>query len=179
MLQKKNDCARVRNLSIKALGLTACLAILSLLIQCKRGDVDRGPASEDKSRVVKGSWYEDTAYIDEHGKAYKSVTTIDRVYETADVMPEFNGDIYDYMAKNLHYPEAARKAGKEGRVGIKFAVDEHGYVGFEQVARSSGNNQLDAEAMRVVGEMPRWTPGKNNGQPVAVFFTLPVTFRLD
>jgi TonB family protein len=78
---------------------------------------------------------------------------------------------------NVHYPEAAEKAGTQGRVLVKFIIEEDGTISDAKVVRKV-SDELDAEALRVVSAMPKWTPGRQNGQPVRVNYTMPVTFRL-
>jgi len=93
-------------------------------------------------------------------------------------MPDFNGDLPRYLREHLRYPDEAREAGLEGRVGIKFVVNEDGSISHVEVMHRAGAS-LDAEAMRVVSGMPRWKPGKQGGKAVKVYFTLPITFQLD
>lgn len=93
-------------------------------------------------------------------------------------MPVFDGDLNQYLNAHLHYPEDARSAGEEGRPIIHFVVNEDGRVSDVSVVRKAAPS-LDAEAMRVVGVMPRWRPGKQGGKAVKVYFTLPITFTLD
>jgi protein TonB len=93
--------------------------------------------------------------------------------------PEFNGEIRDYLEKHLHYPDVARDNGKEGRSVLRFVVNEDGSISGIEVLRTAGYAALDAEAMRVVSGMPRWKPGKQQGRAVKVYFTLPITFKLD
>lgn len=93
-------------------------------------------------------------------------------------MPAFNGDILAFIAKNINYPEAAREAGVQGRVGVEFVVNEDGSITDVRVARGIGAG-CDEEAVRVIKAMPKWKPGKQNGVPVKVRFTQPISFRLN
>ena len=102
-----------------------------------------------------------------------------QIFKYVEQMPAFPGDVQSYLSSHLRYPDAAREANAEGRVIVTFVVDERGGISAVEVARSSGNSELDAEAKRVVNGMPKWTPGKNNGTAVKVYFTLPITFKLD
>jgi len=86
-------------------------------------------------------------------------------------------DMNDYVGKNLHYPNAAKEAGIEGRVLIKFVVYEDGTMADFQVVRGIGGG-CDEEALRVLKNMPPWKPGMQGGQPVSVYFTQPVVFKL-
>jgi protein TonB len=92
-------------------------------------------------------------------------------------MPLYNGDINAYLAANVRYPEAARESGIEGRVQIEFVVDEQGNVTNAHILRGIGGG-CDEEALRVVAAMPRWKPGRQNGTPVKVYFSLVVKFLL-
>ena len=94
-------------------------------------------------------------------------------------MPEFNGDLQGWLNSHLRYPDDARESGLEGRVGVEFVVSADGSISDVKVVRSSGTSSLDAEAVRAVKSMPHWKPGKQQGHAVPVFFTLPVTFKLE
>jgi protein TonB len=83
-----------------------------------------------------------------------------------------------YLSENLHYPDSARVHNIEGRVTVKFVVNEDGHISECEIA-SSVNNYLDEEALRIIGKMPRWKPGKQNGKRVRVYFTAPIVFKLE
>lgn len=93
-------------------------------------------------------------------------------------MPQFNGDMGAYISARLKYPDAARNAGMEGTVLIKFVVNEDGNVSDAVVVRGVGGG-CDQEALSMVNSMPKWKPGRQNGTPVKVFFTLPIKFVLN
>ncbi|MDR3681971.1 MAG: TonB family protein [Flavipsychrobacter sp.] len=93
-------------------------------------------------------------------------------------MPQPTVDLNQYLRENLFYPEFARRHNIEGRVVTKFVVNEDGTVSNLQIVKGIGAG-CDEAAMRVISEMPKWKPGKQNGQPVKVFFTLPIVFRLE
>lgn len=95
-------------------------------------------------------------------------------------MPEFpKGEkaLMEYLLKNLKYPQSASINKVQGKVVVKFIVDESGIVR-DAVVIKSVHPALDAEALRVVNHMPIWKPGISEGQPVSVFFTMPVVFKL-
>lgn len=95
-------------------------------------------------------------------------------------MPQFPGGdvaLMNYVRDNLKYPEEAMKSGVQGHVVVKFVVSADGSVASPEIIRSV-SPELDAEAIRVVESMPRWTPGTTDGKPVDAWFTLPVFFRL-
>lgn len=104
----------------------------------------------------------------------------DEVFYTPEVAPSFPGGtegLMDFIADNLHYPKSAMDAGIQGRVFVQFVVTKTGAIGEVKVARHV-DPDLDAEAVRVIKLLPRFTPGKMNGHPVNVWFTLPINFRL-
>lgn len=100
-----------------------------------------------------------------------------KVYTIAEQMPSFKGNVNQWLSQNLTYPAAAAENGIQGKVVVKFVVDEHGNVSDVQVVRSV-DPSLDREAVNTVKRMPKWNPGMQNGQPVKVWYTLPVTFKL-
>ncbi len=100
------------------------------------------------------------------------------ILRVVEQMPEFKGNIYTWLHTNIRYPKQALKDSVEGRVVMEFVVAEDGSVIRPKVVRSSGHAELDAEALRVISAMPAWKPGRQNGQPVNVYYTLPVTFSL-
>ena len=85
--------------------------------------------------------------------------------------------LYRDLGRWVEYPEIDRTAGREGRVLVGFVVDEEGRVGEVRVINGVSRT-LDAEAVRVVKRMPRWKPGRHGGQAVAVFYVLPINFKL-
>ena len=104
----------------------------------------------------------------------------EKIYDVCDEMPTFNGGdeaLMKWLGENIKYPAEAEKDGKEGRVLVKFVVTSTGKPANAEILRSV-DPLLDAEALRVVNAMPNWNPGRQDGKPVNVNFTLPVTFRL-
>jgi len=103
------------------------------------------------------------------------------VFTYVEQMPEFPGgtdSLFRYLAANIRYPDSARLLGVEGRVYVKFIVSEKGNVDSVRVLRGIGYG-CDGEAARVIRNMPRWKPGHQDGKPVKVYFTLPITYRLE
>jgi periplasmic protein TonB len=96
-------------------------------------------------------------------------------------MPDFQGGGQDafrrFIAENLRYPQIAAENGIQGRVFVQFVVNEDGSVSDAKVVRGV-DPSLDREALRVVMSSPRWTPGRQRGQPVRVAFTFPINFVL-
>ena len=102
------------------------------------------------------------------------------IFTVVEEMPQFPGGMGEamrFLAQNIKYPKAAQQAKIEGRVIVQFVVGKDGSVSDIQIMRSVSPD-LDAEAIRVVGMMPKWIPGKQRGKAVTVKFTMPIMFRL-
>ena len=105
----------------------------------------------------------------------------DDIFDVVEEMPVFPGGqtgLMEFIAKNLRYPVKAQKEGIQGRVISLFIVEKDGSVSNLAVARRSASSELDAEAIRVLSTMPKWTPGKQRGKEVRVKYTVPIAFRL-
>ena len=103
-----------------------------------------------------------------------------KVFDVVEQMPSFPGGpsaLMQYLSSNIKYPVVAQENGVQGRVVVSFVVERDGSITDVQVARSV-DPSLDREAQRVVRNMPRWIPGKQNGQAVRVKYNVPVAFRL-
>ena len=100
-----------------------------------------------------------------------------KIFTVAEQKPSFKGNVNQWLSSHLQYPAVASENGIQGRVIVKFVVGRDGSVSQAQIARGV-DPALDREALRVVNSMPRWNPGMNNGQPANVWFTLPITFKL-
>lgn len=104
-----------------------------------------------------------------------------RVYDVVEQMPSFpggNSGLMTYLNQNIRYPAEAQETCAQGRVVVSFVVGKDGHISDVTVVRSV-DPSLDKEAVRVIRNMPRWTPGKQGGEPVRVRFTVPVSFRLN
>ena len=100
---------------------------------------------------------------------------------TVEQMPSFPGGesaMHEYISNNLKYPEDAQKNGIQGRVTVRFIVRSSGEVSDVSVIRGIDPG-MDKEAARMVGSMPKWLPGKQNGQAVDVYYTLPIVYKLN
>ena len=93
------------------------------------------------------------------------------------VFPGGEAALLKYVAENTHYPQQAITDGSEGTVYVRFVVTKTGRIGEVKVMRAV-DPDLEEEALRVVKSLPRWVPGKFNGEPVNVWFIIPVKFRL-
>lgn len=93
-------------------------------------------------------------------------------------MPEFDGNLNEYLAAQLRYPELARENNIQGRVTVEFVVAADGSITRARIVKGIGGG-CDEEAIRVVRGMPRWKAGAMNGKPVSVYLTLPIQFQLN
>ena len=103
------------------------------------------------------------------------------VYDVVEQMPSFPGGISGlktYLNQNTRYPAVAQENCVQGRVVVSFVVEKDGHISDVTVLRSV-DPSLDKEAVRVIRNMPRWTPGKQGGEPVRVRYNVPVSFRLN
>lgn len=105
----------------------------------------------------------------------------DKIFDAVEQQPSFpggQGAMFSYISNNLQYPEKAQKNGIQGRVVVKFIVEKDGSISNVEVNRSV-DPDLDNEAMRVIKNMPKWNPAKQNGKEVRAYYDIPVTFRLN
>ena len=101
-------------------------------------------------------------------------------YQAVEQMPQFPGgdaELMKYIQDHLKYPVIAAENGIQGRVIVRFVVSKTGEIQDVTVLRGV-DSSLDKEAVRVIKSMPKWIPGKQNGNNVAVYFTVPVMFKL-
>ena len=103
-----------------------------------------------------------------------------KVYEVVEQKPQFPGGdvaLLKWISDHIRYPAMAQENNIQGRVVVQFVVTKTGAVGEVKVVRGK-DPDLDKEAVRVVKALPKFTPGKMNGHPVNVWYTLPITFKL-
>lgn len=103
-----------------------------------------------------------------------------QVYTVVEQEPSFPGGqdaLLKYIATHIKYPAIAQEQDIQGQVVLKFVVKEDGSVGDVKVMKGL-SKECDAEAVRVVKSLPRFIPGKQQGKPVKVWFTLPIRFQL-
>lgn len=131
------------------------------------------------SGVACAQEYEEVAEVD-----YQDVICVveeDEVFTTVEEQPSFVGGqaaLAEYLGSNIIYPEISRENGSQGTAYVSFTVNADGSIQDVEILRSSGDIYLDKEALRVVGGMPKWNPGRQLDKPVRVKYVLPVKFRL-
>ncbi len=137
---------------------------------CKRGQPAEGAAAQlSTTPKDTNSVQKDEPILAPDGKSYIKV----------EVMPEYPGGeraLIEYISKSVNYPADAKSSSISGMVICQFVVGIDGKVQDIQVV-SSLYPSLDAEALRVVGGMDTWTPGKQGGQPVSVLYSIPIRFK--
>jgi periplasmic protein TonB len=103
------------------------------------------------------------------------------IFTIVQEMPQFPGgdqELLKFIAGHIIYPEDARDVNLQGRVVIQFVVNKDGSVDRAHVLKGI-DPALDNEAVRVVNSLPRFKPGRQNGVPVPVWFSVPILFRLE
>jgi len=139
-------------------------------------DADSGP----QLTVVSQSSESASQKAPQHNTTSEPQNT-EEVFMVVENMPEFPGGLnacLKFLADHVAYPKEAAEKKIEGRVIVQFVVMKDGSIANARVIRSV-DPLLDAEALRVIGLMPKWKPGTQRGQAVNVKFTMPITFRLD
>lgn len=113
-------------------------------------------------------------------KADEEKARKEEVFKSVEQMPTFPGGdaaLMKFLSSHIQYPTMAQENGIQGKVIVQFVVGKDGKVGEVKVARSV-DKELDKEAVRVCKSLPKFVPGRQNGQAVSVWYTLPVTFKL-
>ena len=112
----------------------------------------------------------------EKAQTHKDTTTDDKVYDVCEQMPIYEGGdaaLLKYLRENLKLPEEDKERGMQGRLVVGFVVEKDGSLTNVKVLRAV-DIALDAEVLRVVKGMPKWIPGRHNGQRVRVRYLLPI-----
>lgn len=112
--------------------------------------------------------------------ARATITKSTEIFTVVEKNPEYPGGdeaLYQFIASNIQYPEAAKADGKGGMVYLTFVIETDGTISDVKVLRSP-HPALGEEAVRVVRLMPKWKPGKQRGKKVRVQYNLPINFQL-
>lgn len=106
----------------------------------------------------------------------------DEVLVVVERMPEFPGGqaaLFKFIYAEMQYPPMEMAQRHQGRCILQFVVEKDGRMTDVRVARGTGYEALDAEALRIVSKMPLWRPGEQGDKPVRVMYTVPVYFKLE
>ena len=136
-------------------------------------DNEKGTEDRNVTRTLK-----EEVVVEKKVEAPKEVK--EEVFRSVEQMPQFPGGeaaLMKYLQSHIQYPPMAAENNVQGRVVVQFVVDKTGKVGEVKVVRSV-DKDLDKAAVRVCKSLPKFTPGRQNGQAVSVWYTLPVTFKL-
>lgn len=125
------------------------------------------------------------------------VRASDTLWSCLETQPEFPGgfsELLKFLQKNVKYPNMAKENGIQGKVYVSFVIDKEGNVGEIEVLKpvtapkapekkyqdqyDLGAKQINDEAVRVIGLMPKWSPGLKDGKPVKVMYNFPIKFQL-
>ncbi len=164
------------------------LMLMFIVFSCRDTVVDEVVEQSEISLKVDNSTENTPVVIGQSDREDNTVYTI------VDEMPRFPGceistgskggikkcadkQLLQHIYSNIKYPKEARDAGIEGMVVVSFIIEKDGSLSDAQIVRSI-EKHCDAEVLRVVGAMPKWVPGEQDGQPVRVKFNLPVRFKL-
>ena len=135
---------------------------------------------EDKKEEYKPVPKIEETVVVGYGTRQESPIEEGQVFEVVEQMPSFPGGpegLMRYISKNIKYPVGAQKAGTQGRVIVEVIIDANGNVTNPKVSQGV-DPLLDAEAIRVTANMPKWQPGTQRGQAVNVKYTFPIIFKL-
>ena len=168
-----------------------------LIVDGKIATIDQVRALPSESVVKVATMREKTAiksYGDKAKYGALIITTVNQqkeidnerlsqpdVFDEVDEMPQFPGGmagLMQYLSTNVRYPEDAKESGAQGRVIVSFFVEKDGSISNARVTKPTYSS-LDEEALRVISAMPKWTPGKQNGEAVRVKYSIPVSFRMN
>ena len=139
------------------------------------GTVDFDQGTDDKSVIRE---WKNEVVVEKKEEQPKEVE--EKVFTEVEQMPQFPGGeaaLMKFLQSHINYPPMASENGVQGRVVVQFVVDKTGKVGEVNIVRSV-DKDLDKEAARVCASLPKFTPGRQNGQAVSVWYTLPVSFKL-
>ncbi len=179
MLKKKSNPVRCAT----ALYILPAAALTLSLFASPQETVGNNLPSENVSTSKSSKTFSQSDIVEQKNhKFVPSDTTEQKIYTVCEKSPEYPGGteaLLKYLRKNTKYPEEALKNGKEGRAYIEFVVNTDGSISNIKVVKSSGDESLDKEAMRVIASMPQWTPGTQGSDKVRVKFTLPVAFFME
>ncbi len=165
---------KVKGSVIKVLLTLPVFALLILLnTQCdntKPNEEKQQPAVTETETILEQPVYDKEA-----------LNLQDSIYRVAEVMPQYPGgpnEIMRYIQENIKYPQSAKANKIEGRVFVSFVVEKDGSITNAAVMRGI-DKECDAEALRVVSSMPKWTPGQQDGKNVRTQFTIPIYYKLN
>jgi periplasmic protein TonB len=130
------------------------------------------------STTVNGDINDTMTYVEPPVDIVPAETKVFVIVEEPPMFPGGDNALLDYIRKNTIYPVEAVENNIEGRVILKFVVNPDGSVGKIELLKRV-DPLLDQEAIRVVGTIPKFRPGKQSGVPVSVWYSVPVLFKIE
>lgn len=165
---------KVKGSVIKVLLTLPVFALLILLnTQCdntKPNEEKQQPAVTETETILEQPVYDKEA-----------LNLQDSIHRVTEVMPQYPGgpnEMMRYIQENIKYPQSAKDNKIEGRVFVSFVVEKDGSITNAAVLRGI-DKECDAEALRVVSSMPKWTPGQHKGEVVRTQFTIPIYYKFN
>lgn len=156
--------------------IMSTMIVLFALAMC----VGCGQPSGQKEESVSTDGAKEKEQVLEQQADEDTLANGEQVFRVVEVMPKFPGgdaELMKFIAENVKYPQESQDKGEQGRVICSFVVTKDGTLTNYKIIRGI-SPALDQEAVRVLQMMPRWTPGTQRGEPVAVKYTVPITFKL-
>jgi TonB family protein len=160
----------------------ACYLVLLTASIARAQDSNRVGSFSQNSTITKVEVVDGDTLVTRHINNLGDKATLEKKESAmfmsyVDEQPSPKYRVNKFLSEAIRYPRKARKDKIEGRVIVKFVVNTSGTITNPEII-SSPSDLLSAEALRVVKSMPPWQPGKHDGKPVKVFYTLPINFKL-
>ncbi len=191
--------------NVRSIWAMAVAGSVFFMSACNNSDYTKSPATENSpvnsDTTINNVPTKDTALGSTSGKtstakkkgkitigkmSEKRTTNIkpdkDGVYEMTDTRPAYPGGqeaLENYVNNNVEYQQPAIDDNTEGTVNVQFVVDENGNVTSAKAIGKELGNGLDQEAVRVISNMPKWTPGKVKDKNVKTRVVLPITYKIE
>lgn len=166
------------SVEVKGLGRTQTDRCDDLFLCTEAGK--KGLEDSKKKEEEEKEKAEEEAKKKNEEQATEVIRQEDKIYDVVEQMPQFPGGpsaMMQWISNNINYPIVAKENNVQGRVTCTFVVERDGSITNVRVINSV-DPSLDKEAVRLLNAMPNWSPDKQNGSPVRVKYTVPVTFRL-
>ena len=192
---------KVRNLNRMIRAMIAPIFIAIMMIACNNSDKSEKTSASDTSMnnstmTADSNTNNNTPAANttakKKGRATATMMTADAnakievdkmgYYTSTEVAPVYPGgqsSLEDYINNNIEYPQEAIDNNAEGTVQVQFSIDENGKVSNAKATGTKLGYGLDEAAVKVVSQMPKWTPGMVKGKKVKARYTLPITYRLE
>ena len=179
LLTKKRISMITKNQKVKGsvIKVLLTLPVFALLILLNTQCDNTKPNDEKQQPAVTETW----TILEQPVYDKEALNLQDSIYRVSEVMPQYPGgpnEMMRYIQENIKYPQSAKDNKIEGRVFVTFVVEKDGSITNATVLRGI-DKECDAEALRVVSSMPKWTPGQQKGEVVRTQFTIPIIYKFN